>query len=104
MVLRLLFNLLNNPQMIEKLSESRLVRRAAQITAFAVMKAQLSGKEAAQRVLRSDTVRQIRQEAASGAGGGQLGHRLQRVRNSFIRELRNGMQEAKRQIKKGDSK
>ncbi|KAM4770782.1 protein NCBP2AS2 [Rhinophrynus dorsalis] len=104
---RLLFNLLNNPQLIEKLSESRAIRRAAQITAFAITKAQLSGKDAAQRFIRSDTVRQIRQEAV-GAGVPrdlrEVGRKVERIKDIFIKELRTGMQDVKKQIKRGDGK
>ncbi|KAJ1087785.1 hypothetical protein NDU88_000948 [Pleurodeles waltl] len=60
---RLLFTLLNNAQLIEKLSESRPIRRAAQLTAFALTQAQLKGSDAARRILRSDTLRQIQQGA-----------------------------------------
>ncbi|KAM4695073.1 protein NCBP2AS2 [Discoglossus pictus] len=106
MVIRLLFNLLNNPQVIEKLSESRPIRRAAQITAFAITKAQLTGKDAAQKVLRSDTVRQVREAAAESAPRdlGEVSRRVGRVRDAFIREMRSGIKEAKGQIKKGGGK
>ncbi|KAE8603724.1 hypothetical protein XENTR_v10014447 [Xenopus tropicalis] len=104
---RLLFTLLNNPQLIEKLSESRPIRRAAQITAFAVTKAQLSGKDAAQRILRSDTVRQIRQET-SRAGPPrdmwEMGRKAERIKDTFLREFRTGLQDAKKQIKRGEGK
>ncbi|XP_053314435.1 protein NCBP2AS2 [Spea bombifrons] len=102
---RLLFNLLNNPQVIEKLSESRPIRRAAQLTAYAVMKAQLSGKDVTQRLLRSDTVRQIQQEVVTGPGAlREVGRRVQRVKDSLLKEVRSGMQNAKRQIKRGGSR
>ncbi|MEE6501458.1 hypothetical protein FKM82_004189 [Ascaphus truei] len=93
---RLLFRLLNNPQLIEKLSESRLMRRAAQITVFAVTKVQLTGKDAAQRLLRSDTVRQ--QAAADRAPRDmqEVTRTVRRVRDTFVKELRTGLQEAKR--------
>ncbi|XP_033618588.1 protein NCBP2AS2 [Fukomys damarensis] len=38
---RLLAALLHNPQLVERLSESRPIRRAAQLTAFALLQAQL---------------------------------------------------------------
>ncbi|XP_072264285.1 protein NCBP2AS2 [Pyxicephalus adspersus] len=101
---RLLFTLLNNPQLIEKLSESRPIRRAAQITAFAVTKAQLTGKDAAQRLLRSDTVRQLSQEAGDVPRNlGDMGRKIERVKDTFIKELRTGMKEIK-EIKKPDGK
>ncbi|XP_073482422.1 protein NCBP2AS2 [Aquarana catesbeiana] len=91
---RLLFNLLNNPQFIEKLSESRPIRRAAQITAFAITKAQLTGKDAAQRLLRSDTVRQLTNEAAP-RNLEDMGRKMGRVKDTFVRELRTGMKQIK---------
>lgn len=91
---RLLFNLLNNPQLIEKLSESRPIRRAAQITAFAITKAQLTGKDAAQRLLRSDTVRQLTNEAAP-RNLEDMGRKMGRVKDTFVRELRTGMKQIK---------
>ncbi|CAJ0955413.1 unnamed protein product [Ranitomeya imitator] len=102
---RLLFSLLNNPQLIEKLSESRPIRRAAQITAFAVTKAQLTGKDAAQRMLRSHTVQQLKQEAsASPRDLGELGRKMSRIRDTFVRELKTGMAEAKGRMKKPSGK
>ncbi|KAM9315743.1 protein NCBP2AS2-like [Gastrophryne carolinensis] len=102
---RLLFSLLNNPQLIEKLAESRAIRRAAQLTAFAVTKAQLSGKDAAQKLLRSDTIRQLQQEA-SGLPRvlGDMGRRADRIKDTFMRELRTGLKEIKGQAGKRGGK
>ncbi|XP_075794460.1 protein NCBP2AS2 [Pelodiscus sinensis] len=61
---RLLFTLLNNPRLIERLSESRPMRAAAQLTAAALTRAQL------------------RQ--------GDLARRAARLRETFLRELRDG--------------
>ncbi|CAI9583400.1 unnamed protein product [Staurois parvus] len=98
---RLLFSLLNNPQLIEKLSESRPIRRAAQITAFAITKAQLTSKDAAQRLLRSDTVRQLSQEAAGAPRNlEEMGRKMGRVKDTFMKELRTGMKEIKDTTKK----
>ncbi|KAM5163087.1 protein NCBP2AS2 [Mantella aurantiaca] len=100
---RILANLLNNPQLIEKLSESRPIRRAAQITAFAVTKAQLAGKDAAQRLLRSDTVRQLTQEGAPKSLE-DMGRKMERARNTFMKEIRTGMKEIKGGTKRPDGK
>ncbi|XP_029471179.1 uncharacterized protein NCBP2-AS2 [Rhinatrema bivittatum] len=101
---RLLFTLLNNPRLIERLAESRPIRWAAQITAFALTKAQLRGRDAARRLMASDTLRQIRQEAARAPGSAaELGHRMHRVRRAFLRELREGLEAARQQGKgRGD--
>ncbi|KAM4040497.1 protein NCBP2AS2 [Anomaloglossus baeobatrachus] len=102
---RLLFSLLNNPQLIEKLSESRPIRRAAQITAFAITKAQLTGKDAARRMLRSPTVQQLKQEvSASPPDLGEMGRKMGRIRETFVKELKTGMAEVKGQMKKPDGK
>ncbi|OCT80697.1 protein NCBP2AS2-like [Xenopus laevis] len=101
---RLLFTLLNNPQVIEKLSESRPIRRAAQITAFVVTKAQLSGQDAARRILRSDTVQQTRREAGTARDVWEVGRKMDRIKETFVKEIRTGMQDAKNQIKRGGGK
>uniref|UniRef100_A0A8C2TMG5 Uncharacterized protein n=1 Tax=Coturnix japonica TaxID=93934 RepID=A0A8C2TMG5_COTJA len=44
---RVLLALLNNPQLIEKLSESRPIRAAARITASAITRGQLGARRAA---------------------------------------------------------
>uniref|UniRef100_H3BDA2 NCBP2 antisense 2 (head to head) n=1 Tax=Latimeria chalumnae TaxID=7897 RepID=H3BDA2_LATCH len=79
---RLLFTLLNNAQLIEKLSESRPIRRAAQITAFAITKAQISGRDAARRLLRFP--RDL----------GELSRRAGRVRETLVKEVKEGMKDA----------
>uniref|UniRef100_W5NLG8 NCBP2 antisense 2 (head to head) n=2 Tax=Lepisosteus oculatus TaxID=7918 RepID=W5NLG8_LEPOC len=98
---RLLFTLLNNAQVIEKLSESRPIRRAAQITAYAITKAQISGRDAASRLLKSDTVRQVREETAGRMPRdvGELGRRVGRLGQMFVREVKEGVRDASRQLK-----
>ncbi|XP_053567834.1 protein NCBP2AS2 [Bombina bombina] len=102
---RILFNLLNNPQVIEKLAESRPIRRAAQITVFALNKAQMTGEQTAERLLRSDTLRQVREAAAGSSAPRNLQEatrRARRIRDSFIKEMRTGIQDVKGKIKRGD--
>uniref|UniRef100_A0A8C1MDW6 Uncharacterized protein n=2 Tax=Cyprinus carpio TaxID=7962 RepID=A0A8C1MDW6_CYPCA len=101
MVLRRLFYvLINNAQVVEKLSESRPIRRAAQITAFAITKAQIAGKEASTKLLRSDTVRQIRDETSKMPRNVEdFGRRATRLRDTFVKEVKEGMRDANRQIK-----
>ncbi|XP_068137219.1 protein NCBP2AS2 [Hyperolius riggenbachi] len=96
---RLLYGLLNNPQLIDKLSESRIIRRAAQITAFAITKAQLTGKDAAQRLLRSETLRQIKQEAPRDLG--DVGRKMDRMKDTFVKEVKTGLKEVKEGMKRG---
>uniref|UniRef100_A0A3Q1GRH2 NCBP2 antisense 2 (head to head) n=1 Tax=Acanthochromis polyacanthus TaxID=80966 RepID=A0A3Q1GRH2_9TELE len=61
MLSRMLFSLLNNLHVVEKLAESRPIRRAAQITAYAITKAQIVGRDASKRVMRSQTLRKVRE-------------------------------------------
>lgn len=101
MLSRVIFHLLNNLRVVEKLAESRPIRRAAQITAYAITKAQIAGRDASERVLRSQTLRQVRQEAGKVPEDmGEVGRRLRRVRDKFVDEVKEGIKEGTRQIKK----
>ncbi|CAO2631548.1 Protein NCBP2AS2 [Lemmus lemmus] len=74
---RLLAVLLHNPQLVERLSESRPIRRAAQLTAFALLQLQLRGRDAAGRL-----------RALAGQSPGSLGRRVARFKDTFTRGLR----------------
>lgn len=101
MLSRLLYSLLNNLQVVEKLAESRPIRRAAQITAYAITKAQIAGRDASEKVLRSQTLRQVRDEASKVPGDlGEVGGRLRRVKDTFVNEVKEGWKDGSRQIKK----
>lgn len=101
MLSRLLYSLINNLHVVEKLAESRPIRRAAQLTAYAITKAQIAGRDASQRALRSQTLRQVREEASKVPGDlGEMGGRLRRVRDTFVNELKQGWKDGSRQIKK----
>lgn len=65
---RVLFALLNNPQLIEKLSESRPIRAAARLAAAAITRGQLGARQAAR----------------------DLGPRLLRLRDAFRSDLKDG--------------
>lgn len=94
-------HLINNLHVVEKLAESRPIRRAAQITAYAIIKAQIAGREVTQRVIRSPTMRQVRSEVGKAPGDlGEVGDRLRRVRETFVNEVKEGWKEGSRQIKK----
>uniref|UniRef100_A0A674AMS8 Si:ch211-162e15.3 n=1 Tax=Salmo trutta TaxID=8032 RepID=A0A674AMS8_SALTR len=101
-IIRMLFSFLNNPRVIEKLAESRPIRRAAQIAAFAIIKAQIAGRSATATVLKSDTLRQLRQEANDRIPRdvGDIGTRFRRVRETFVKEVKDGFRDAQGQIKK----
>ncbi|XP_026179509.1 protein NCBP2AS2 [Mastacembelus armatus] len=101
MLSRMLISLINNLHVIEKLAESRPIRRAAQITAYAITKAQIAGRDASERVLRSQTLRQVREEAGRVPGDlGEMGSRFKKVRETFVSEMKEGWKEGSRQIKK----
>ncbi|XP_056133490.1 protein NCBP2AS2 [Lampris incognitus] len=100
-VIRMLFSLLNNARVIEKLSESRPIRRAAQIAAYAITKAQIVGRDTSERVLRSDTLRQVRRETEKIPGDvGEMGTRMKRVGDTFFKEVKEGLRDGSRRIKK----
>ncbi|KAM6326351.1 protein NCBP2AS2 [Podargus strigoides] len=65
---RVLFALLSSPHLIEKLSESRPIRAAARLTAAAITRGQLGARQAAR----------------------DLGPRLLRLRDAFLRERKDG--------------
>ncbi|XP_029004301.1 protein NCBP2AS2 [Betta splendens] len=101
MLSRMLFTLINNLRVIEKLAESRPIRRAAQITAYAITKAQIAGRDASERVMRSQTMRQVQQEAGRVPGDlGDVGGRLKKIRDTFVSEVKEGWKDGSRQIKK----
>uniref|UniRef100_A0A8C8Z2V1 NCBP2 antisense 2 (head to head) n=1 Tax=Prolemur simus TaxID=1328070 RepID=A0A8C8Z2V1_PROSS len=79
---RLLAALLHSPQLVERLSESRPIRRAAQLTAFALLQAQLRGQDAARR---------LRGLAAGPAES--LSRRAERFKDTFTQELRRGLRD-----------
>lgn len=82
---RLLATLLHSSQLVERLSESRPIRRAAQLTAFALLQAQLRGQDAARRL-----------RAIAAGPAGSLGRRAARFRDTFTQELRRGLRERPR--------
>uniref|UniRef100_UPI00398F4BAD protein NCBP2AS2-like n=1 Tax=Pristiophorus japonicus TaxID=55135 RepID=UPI00398F4BAD len=84
---RLLQTLLNNAQLVEKLSETRPMRRAAQLTAYAIARLQLGGREAAERL--------IRRQAARTRNLGELSKRAARLKDSLVKEVKEGLKEVK---------
>lgn len=77
MVLRyLLHKLINNPQVIEKLAESYPIRRAAQITAYALQQ----GKEAVKEAAESEVTK-----------------RVNRFKQDFTQEVKEGFKKIEEQ-------
>lgn len=79
---RLLSALLHHPQLVERLAESRPIRRAAQLTAFALLQAQLHGLDAARRL-----------RALAAGPAGTLGRRAARFGQTVAQELRRGLRD-----------
>lgn len=79
---RLLAALLHNPQLVERLSESRPIRRAAQLTAFALLQLQLRGQDAARRL-----------RALADKPPGSLRRRAARFKDTFTEELRRSVRD-----------
>ncbi|XP_051874687.1 protein NCBP2AS2 [Pristis pectinata] len=77
---RLLLTLVNNAQLVEKLSESRPIRRAAQITAYAITRLQLGGQEAAERLNRPGALGQ----GTLARRLGEMGRRAARLKNALM--------------------
>lgn len=70
MVLKyLLYKLINNPQIIDKLADSYPIRRAAQLTAYAIQR----GKAAAQEATEAE-----------------INKRLNKFQDTFKQELKEG--------------
>uniref|UniRef100_A0A8C6PZX8 NCBP2 antisense 2 (head to head) n=2 Tax=Nothobranchius furzeri TaxID=105023 RepID=A0A8C6PZX8_NOTFU len=101
MLSRMLAHFVNNLRVVEKLAESRPIRRAAQITAYAITKAQIVGRDTSERVMRSQTLRQVRAEAGKVPDDLQeVSSRFRKVRETFVKELKEGWKDGSRQIKK----
>ncbi|XP_072111224.1 protein NCBP2AS2-like [Mobula birostris] len=77
---RLLLMLLNNAQLVEKLSETRPIRRAAQITVYAITRLQLGSQEAAERLNRSGALR----PGTFARNLGDLSRRAARLKNALM--------------------
>lgn len=83
MVFRYLFNyFVNNPQLVEKLSESYPIRRAAQLTVYAYHKGKAIGEGKIQDGLK------------------QGAKRLDSFAGKFKEELAKGMEEISKEAKK----
>ncbi|XP_023446761.2 protein NCBP2AS2 [Dasypus novemcinctus] len=79
---RLLASLLNSSQLVERLSESRPIRRAAQLTAFTLLQAQLRGQDAVRRL-----------QGLTAGPANCLGRRAARFKDTFTQELRRGLRD-----------
>ncbi|XP_078266424.1 protein NCBP2AS2-like [Rhinoraja longicauda] len=77
---RLLLTLVHNAQLVEKLSETRTIRKAAQLTAYAITRLQLGGQEAAERLGRSSALSQ----GPLARSLGTLAQRATRLKNALM--------------------
>jgi len=98
-IIRILFSLLNSPRVIDTLAESRIIRRAAQITAYALTRAQIAGRDASERFLGSSGT--VSRQVNHGDPVDTVGSRFRRLRETFVKEIKIGWRDAaSRQSKK----
>ncbi|XP_071789193.1 protein NCBP2AS2 homolog [Asterias amurensis] len=91
----LLRYLANNEQLIEKLAESRIMRRLAQMTAYSINKAQALSHEAIEKASESEVLKKM----ADGSTD-QNDKAASSFSRTFARELRDGMKDIEKEIKK----
>uniref|UniRef100_A0A674DEQ0 Uncharacterized protein n=1 Tax=Salmo trutta TaxID=8032 RepID=A0A674DEQ0_SALTR len=83
---------------VSRLLSLRPIRRAAQLTAYAWMKAKIAGKDATTKLLKFKTVRQIRHEASGlPKNVGEVGRRAGRLRDSLVNDVKDGIRDNSRQ-------
>ncbi|KAG7280768.1 hypothetical protein CRUP_037698 [Coryphaenoides rupestris] len=87
-----------SPRVIDTLAESRVIRRAAQITAYALTRAQIAGRDASERFLGSSGT--VGRQVDHGDPMDTVGSRFRRLRETFVKELKEGWRDASRQSKK----
>jgi len=68
---RLLMQLLNNEEVIRRLSESYPIRRAAQLTAYFIHKGKEIGDEKMEKLKESDMVNRLKYEQEKSASQGK---------------------------------
>ena len=91
MVLRWLFkSLVNNAALIEKLSQTYPVRRAAQLTVYWFRRSQAAIEDAG----KSTTAKAAQKEIEGGI------NKVYRFKDTFKSELRSGFKELKEEMKK----
>ncbi|XP_022088541.1 uncharacterized protein NCBP2-AS2 homolog [Acanthaster planci] len=93
----LLRYLANNEQLIEKLAESRVMRRIAQITAYSINKAQAMSHEAIEKASESEILKKMADDTRRRE---EKGTRLASFTQNFAKELREGMKDIEKEVKK----
>ncbi|GCC32441.1 hypothetical protein chiPu_0010902 [Chiloscyllium punctatum] len=89
MVLRkLLQSVLNNARLIEKLSESMPMRRAAQITVYVIARLQLRGQNVAERLSQFNALRQLLEKGDVPRG---LNKKLAELKDAIAKELKDSL-------------
>ncbi|ESO94210.1 hypothetical protein LOTGIDRAFT_232464 [Lottia gigantea] len=101
----LLRYLLNNEQIVQKISESYPIRRAAQLTTFLFHKGQEIGHESLEKLKDADLLKKMQddtlkagKEWTEGAKGAQ--NKLNSFRETFKKEYEAGMKEIEEKQKK----
>lgn len=93
----LLRYLVNNEQLVEKLSDSRMMRRLAQVTVFGFNKAKEISHDAIDQASESETLKKLEEEQDTGT-------RLGSFTKTFSEELRKGAKEMSEELKKSEMK
>ncbi|KAK6181689.1 hypothetical protein SNE40_009496 [Patella caerulea] len=90
----LLRYLLQNDQIVQKLSESYPIRRAAQMTAYVFHRGKDLGHEGLEKLQEADIVNKMRDEAS------KTGQKLGSMKESFTKDVKEGLKEINEQYKK----
>ncbi|XP_046565119.1 protein NCBP2AS2 homolog [Haliotis rubra] len=90
----LLRYLMQNEQVVQKLAESYPIRRAAQLTAYMLHRGREAGLQSLEKIQEADVVNKLQQEAKNS------GQKFDNFRNTFTKELKEGMNEVKEEMKK----
>ncbi|XP_048397830.1 protein NCBP2AS2 [Stegostoma tigrinum] len=98
---RLLQSALNNARLIEKLSESTPVRRAAQITVYVIARLQVRGRSVAERLSQSNALRQLLEKGDIPRNLEELNKKVAELKDAIAKELKESIKDS---LKKKDKK
>ncbi|XP_071941343.1 protein NCBP2AS2 homolog [Antedon mediterranea] len=94
MIFRILRYLVHNEQLIEKLSESRVMRRVAQMTVYSMNKANEIGHDAIEKVAESESIKKFSETEP------QDDNRISSFSRTFMKEMQEGLKEMNDDIQK----
>ncbi|XP_072019988.1 protein NCBP2AS2 homolog [Amphiura filiformis] len=93
----LLRYLVNNQQLVEKLADSRFMRRLAQVTVYGFNKAKEISHDAIEQASESETLKKFEQKQEDDSALGSFS-------KTFAKELRKGAKEMSEELKKRELK